>query len=176
MCHKTRLGKQQCLEEKEARQRMTAGEQYQEGTDGIILTWLLRSRSDDLIDGFECPSFATESQSLAARIQPPQLNKWLCIDGTTRSVSVCTPAAWCHLSETTVPLRHKTQKLFHSRQELMQTLWWKFMITWFRKQRKQSEVAGLLVINQKVGLSQSYSRSHSRWHIKVAECQAKCIP
>lgn len=61
MCHKTGLGKQQCLEEKEARQRMTAGEQYQKGTEEIILTWLLRSRLDDLIDGFEYPSFPTES-------------------------------------------------------------------------------------------------------------------
>lgn len=159
--HKTGLGKQQCLEEKKPTQRIAAGEQYQKGAEGIILTWRLRSRLDDLIDGFQCPSFPAESQGSAVRIQPPQLNKWLCIDWTTLSVSVCTPAACCHLREAMVLLWHKTQKLFHSRQELIQNWRWNFMTIYNRKQRKQSEAMSLPVINQKVGFSHSYSKRHT---------------
>lgn len=80
VCHKMRLGKQQCLEEKEPTQRITAGEQYQKEQRGKILTWLLRSRLDDLIGGFQCPSFPMELQGSDAWIQRPQLNKCLCMD------------------------------------------------------------------------------------------------
>lgn len=71
VCHKMGLGKQQCLEEKEPTQRITAGEQHQKEQRGIIPTWLLRSRLDDLIGAFQSPSFPTELQGSAARIQPP---------------------------------------------------------------------------------------------------------
>lgn len=107
VCHKMGLGKQQCLEKKEPTQRITAGEQYQKEQRGIILIWLLRSRLDDLIGGFQCPSFCMELQGSAIRIQPPQLNKCLCMDWPTPSVPACTSAASSHLSdETVVPLWH----------------------------------------------------------------------
>lgn len=79
VCHKMGLGKQQYLEEKEPTQKITAGEQYQKEQRKIILTWLLRSRLDDLIGGFQCSSFPMELQGSAAWIQPPQLNKCLCL-------------------------------------------------------------------------------------------------
>lgn len=113
MCHKMGLGKQQCLDEKEPTQRITAGEQYQKEQRGIILTWLLRSRLDDLIGGFQCPSFSMELQGSAAWIQPPQLNKCFCMDWTTPSVPACTSAASSHLSDETMgPLWHNPRCYF----------------------------------------------------------------
>lgn len=122
VCHKMGLGKQQCLEEKEPTQRITAGEQYQKEQGGMILTWLLRSRLDDLIGGFQCPSFPMELQGSAAQIQPPQLNKCLCMDWTTPSAPACTSAASSHLSdETMVPLWLNPRCYFTSGRSLCRT-------------------------------------------------------